>query len=86
MTVKVNTLGAVSSVSVTVNVKFTEPFASATGVMVAVQFGAVPLNTTFATGNDNTGSRCKRFGEFNLNGDRYSTDGTECLYVNRKRS
>ena len=32
------------------NVKFTEPFASSAGVIVAVQLGAVPLNTTFATG------------------------------------
>ncbi len=36
--------------TLTVKVKFTTPFAFATGVTVAVQFGTVPPNTTFATG------------------------------------
>ena len=36
--------------SVTLKVRFEVPFAFATGVITALQFGAVPLNTTFATG------------------------------------
>ena len=37
-------------VSVTVTVTLPDPFASAVGVIVAVQFGAVPPKTMFATG------------------------------------
>lgn len=37
-------------VSVTVTVTLPDPFASAVGVMVAVQFGTVPPKTMFATG------------------------------------
>ena len=53
LTVKLNVSKSVSTgvpVSVTVIVKFDTPNAFETGVTVAVQFGTVPLNTTFATG------------------------------------
>lgn len=50
---KLNAVDAVSTgvpVSVTVKVKFETPKLLAAGVTVAVQFGAVPPKTTFATG------------------------------------
>ena len=55
MTVNVNVVLAVIAgngvpESVTIKVKFNTPFAKAAGVIVAVQFGAVPLNTIFPTG------------------------------------
>lgn len=51
LTVKVKASTAVKPpLSVTVIVRFTTPFAFATGVIVTVQFGAVPLKTIFATG------------------------------------
>ena len=57
VTVKLNEVDAVSTgvpVSVTVNDKFETPKPFATGDTVAVQFGAVPPITTFATGNKAT--------------------------------
>ena len=53
VTVKLKELEAVKTgtpVSVTVKVKFETPLASAAGLTVAVQFGATPPKTTFATG------------------------------------
>lgn len=53
VTVKLNELDADKTgtpVSVTMKVKFETPLASAAGFTVAVQFGAVPPKTTFATG------------------------------------
>ena len=53
VTVKLNAVEAVSTgvpVSVTVKVKFETPKPFAAGPTVAVQLGAVPPKTTFATG------------------------------------
>ena len=49
VTFKLNVAALVSAPSVTVNVRLSTPFMSAKGVIVAVQFGAVPPNTTFGT-------------------------------------
>ena len=50
LTVKTKVLTSDKAPSDTVNVKFNTPLALSTGVTVAVQFGAVPLNTTLAAG------------------------------------
>lgn len=49
-TARVKVLVAVKVPSLTVKVKFADPLRSAAGVTVPVQFGAVPLQTTFAFG------------------------------------